>query len=186
MLLAVQRAGDSVAQEGESRRDTPKDETVEFIFEYTKDAPDRQARDIESLDTKVVQVFSAASVVIGLLGISRENLSDSAAANAFLALAVVSYVVAAGVALYHLYPTEQRRAQHVEDLWPTGWDKNVKELQHALIESIRGVNTFNKNVLVQKRNTLVAAVAATGVEVLFVGLTLVSPGLTGPSVPLCC
>ena len=60
----------------------------------------------------------------------------------------------------------------MEDLWPTGWNKNVKNFQHFLIEDIREVNTFNKNVLEQKRNTLVAAEAATGVEVLFVGLTL--------------
>ncbi len=52
----------------------------------------------------------------------------------------------------------------MEDLWSTGWNKNVKNLQHFLIEDIREVNTFNKNVLEQKRNTLVAAVAATGVE----------------------
>ncbi len=162
------------------------EKTVEFIFEYTKEAPERQGRDIDALDTKMVQVFSAASVVVGLLGVSSENLDDSPVANGFLALAVVSYVVAAAVALFHLYPKEQRRSLHVEDLWPKGWNQNVKDLQHSLIEDIREVNTFNKNVLEQKRNTLVAAVAATGVEVLFVGLTLLSPGLTGPSVPLCC
>jgi len=61
----------------------------------------------------------------------------------------------------------------VKDLWSTGRNKNVKNLQHFLIEDIREVNTFNKNVLEQKRNTLVAAKAATGVEVLFVRLTLI-------------
>lgn len=34
------------------------------------------------------------------------------------------------------------------------------------------MNTLNKNVLEEKRNTRVAAEAATGVEVLFVGLPL--------------
>ena len=60
----------------------------------------------------------------------------------------------------------------MKDLWSTGWNKNVKNLQHFLIEDIREVNTFNKNVLEQKRNTLVAAKATTGVEGPFVGLTL--------------
>src|SRR5215203_2944995 len=110
---------------------TPDDKTVEFIFEYTKDAPERQARDIDSLDTKMVQVFSAASVVVGLVGVSGNNLGNTPAANPLLALAVISYVVAAVVALFHLSPKEQRRSLHVEDLWPKGWNQSVKDIQHS-------------------------------------------------------
>jgi hypothetical protein len=164
--------------------DPPDDKTVEFIFEYTKDAPERQASDIESLDTKVVQVFSAASVVIGLLGVSTTSLRNAPATDPLLALAVASYVVTAAMALYHLYPTEQRRSQHVDELWLKGWNEEVTHIQHALIEDIREASAFNQNVLRQKRNTLVATVGATGAEVLFVGLTLLSPWLPGSGSPL--
>jgi hypothetical protein len=132
-----------------------KDETVEFIFEHTKEAPERQSRDIDALDAKMVQVFGAASVVIGLVGVSNENLGNSGAVNALLALAVASYIVAAATALFHLYPKEQRRSLHVEDLWPKAWNEDVKNIQHSLIEDIRKVHRFNATVLEQKRNTLV-------------------------------
>lgn len=156
-----------------------KEDTVRFIFQYIQGAPELQGRDIDALDTKVVQVFSAASVVIGLVGISNESLGTSRNVDVLLVLAVVSYTIAAVAALFHLSPKKQRRSLHVEDIWQKSWNEEVTDIEHALIEDIREVHNYNKGVLEKKRKTLLFTVAATGAEVLFVGLTLISSRFPG-------
>lgn len=150
------------------------EKTVEFIFDYTKEAPERQSRDLDALDNKMVQVFSAASVVIGLAGISSTTLGSTGDIDVLLTIAVITYVVAAVAALIHLSPKKQRRSLHVEELWPRCWNMKVKDIQHALIEDIRKAYSYNSQVLKRKRGTLVVAVGATGIEVVSVGITLIS------------
>jgi len=45
---------------------TPNDEALDLIYEYTKRAGEGHAGQSHSVDTKVAQVFAAASVVLGL------------------------------------------------------------------------------------------------------------------------
>jgi hypothetical protein len=51
--------------------DDIKPETLDFIFDYTRDAPERQLQDAKDLDNKMAQLFSVASVVIGLAGLAN-------------------------------------------------------------------------------------------------------------------
>ena len=71
-------------------------DVIDFIFEQGRTAADRQLRDLDSLDAKATQIFSAATVIVGLAGFSGR-------ANATLTIAVIVYVIAAYSALYALW-----------------------------------------------------------------------------------
>ena len=52
--------------------------TVEALYELVKDVPERQIDGGAALDTKMVQIFSAASIVIGLTALSFSGAPDPA------------------------------------------------------------------------------------------------------------
>jgi hypothetical protein len=47
-------------------------EVVDFIFDQGRAATDPQLRDADALDSKATQIFSAATVIIGLAGFSHQ------------------------------------------------------------------------------------------------------------------
>jgi hypothetical protein len=68
-------------------------DVVDFIFDQGRTATDRQLRDLDSLDAKATQIFSAATVIVGLAGFSGQ------ANAALLTAAVLIYVLASIAAL---------------------------------------------------------------------------------------
>ena len=151
-----------------------KQETLDFIFDYTRDAPERQLQDAKDLDNKMAQLFSVASVVIGLAGLANSNMGEGQTAWP-LVVALGLYVVAAGVALISLFPAVQWRSLHADRLWKEYWQTDVPDIKHALADDIRKVYGLNNKVLEQKTLTIKIVVVATGAEVLFVGLGLILP-----------
>src|SRR5690242_16838304 len=76
----------------------PSPETSQFILDWIKDIPEREAKDIEYLNSRVVQVFSSASVLIGLAGLSNTALPASTSQTGVQKVVVTGLVVAALVA----------------------------------------------------------------------------------------
>src|SRR4051794_31167688 len=84
---------------GEGMSDHELDpKTLDTIFNLIKDAPERQIDNANTLDTKMVQIFGAASVVIGLLGLSRNNFGSEWWITVCLICAVASYLATALIA----------------------------------------------------------------------------------------
>ena len=83
---------------------------VDFIFEQGRYATDRQLRDAEALDGKATQLFSAATVIVGLAG-----FGGNATAAVFSA-AVVVYLLVSIAAVYALWLVRFRLAV-IWDLW---------------------------------------------------------------------
>ena len=75
-------------------------ESLNLIFETTKDAPERQLHDVEAMDAKAVQVFAAASIIIGLATLIGDAGTD--VATAFLACALVAYAACVAMAMMAL------------------------------------------------------------------------------------
>ena len=55
--------------------DKPNPKTMEVLYDFLKDAPERQIENAASLDSKMVQIFGAASLVIGLVSFSSGGLA---------------------------------------------------------------------------------------------------------------
>jgi hypothetical protein len=158
---------------GEETRD-PKPETLRDIYELVKGSLDRQADEGQMLDSKMVQVFSAASVVAGLAGLSVSGGAPTDAGGAvLLALALVAYAGVAYAALRHLAPVSYWVLNY-PDIWRKSWSDEPSELHHSVIAKV--VDNYARNDLLLRRKavTIRLATAATGAEVVLVGLALSS------------
>lgn len=147
--------------------------TIDTIFGLLKDAPERQIDNANTLDTKMVHIFGAASVVIGLLGLSRNDFGPEWWIIICLIGAIVSYLATAVLAFAHLRPKVFHRSIHGDTLWPHTWDLTDIEIKHTLIADVTAAYAHNKPLLVRKSHTLAIAVVTTAAEVFLVGLAFV-------------
>ena|SRR2546428_2258957 len=155
------------------RRNETRMEALDFILNFTKDAPDRQLRDMNDLDTKVVQTFGAASVVIGLAGLSSVQATAKPIVIGLLADAVFSYVVVAGLAIWHQFAKHVNPGRYAATLWENFWDSPVQDIKHGLVDAISKAYKHNIEVLKGKALTSKLALLTTGVEVSLVAAALV-------------
>jgi len=146
--------------------------TVETIFDLVKNIPERQLDNANTLDTKMVQVFSAAGVVIGLLGLSSGALGEAPWITTCLISALFFYSVTAFTAFLHLRPKPFRRSLHGDSLWNETWQLTQIEVQHTVIADVAKAYSHNRLLLSKKARTLSIAVFATAIEVVSVGLAL--------------
>ena len=79
-------------------------DTLDFLFEYTREAPQRQLAAMDALDNKAFALFSASAVVVGLASVGiwgRQEVPSGA--GVLLVLAVAAFIVVA-------YTARQRQA----------------------------------------------------------------------------
>ena len=149
------------------------DDTLEFIYNHIREAPQHQQRTREGLDTKMVQIFGAASIVIGLAGVSSRELDGGDAVDILLVGAVVAYVASAFTAFFHLRVRKFRLSLQAHALWRNYWLSEPKDVKHALVQDISEAYEHNKRLLDQKAETIVVGLVATGLEVALVGAALI-------------
>ena len=56
-------------------------DSLDFILDHIREAPEKQIQTAEALDAKMVQIFVSASIVIGLVGLSSSSLSSRTMGN---------------------------------------------------------------------------------------------------------
>jgi hypothetical protein len=150
----------------------PPPETVDFIFQYIKDAPERQLAGSEALDAKMVQIFTAASVIIGLAGLTSGSQKPVSAV--LLVFAVIAYVGGAGCALVQLWARDYRRSLQADELWRKLWASPVSDVKHSLVHDIAASYVHNAKLNRHKKWTVRLALIAVAVEVVFVGSAIVA------------
>lgn len=167
----VEKKGEELS---EGRKYNP--ETFKEIYELTRGSLDRQVDQGQMLDAKMVQIFSAASIIIGLAGFSVSGgaVRDVAVGVLLaLALALASYGAVAYVAFRNLAPSTYQLLYY-PDVWRRSWDEEPDELHHSVITKIAGNYERNALVLVGKAKALRIAIGAAGIEVALVGIALIS------------
>lgn len=145
-------------------------ETLDFILEYTKAAPGRQGETSQAIDTKALQVFAAASVVLGLA--AAGPLRHGVAAW-LLGAALVVYAIAAGAAFSVLRTRDFRVVDDGDRIWTRYYDAELEDVKHALVDDITSACAENAVLLGSKGKALKWLVAATAAEVLLVGLAVI-------------
>ena len=152
----------------------PNPETLEEIYNLVRGSLDRQADEGQMLDSKMVQIFSAASVVAGLAGFS---ISSGAVMNTpaavLLFLAFVAYAVVAYVAFKHLTPKTYYLLNY-PDVWRKSHSDTPSELHHSVITKVTKEYERNRSTLIDKAVLIRLATAAAGAEVVLIGLTITS------------
>ena len=156
--------------EGENEDET-NSESLDLILELTKGGPESQLRDVDALDAKTVQVFAAASIVIGLATLVGDR--GGTASTVLLLLALGSFVVSVGAAAVGVFVRDFRKSYQADYLWGHFWDRPAQELKHSVVADIAAAYTHNKTVIETKARAAQVAVIMTGLEALLVGLALV-------------
>ena len=149
-------------------------DSLEFILDHIRAAPEKQIQAMDTLDAKMIQFFISASIVIGLAGLS--SASGTARWEVIpLALALLAYVSVAAVAIIHLWPRDIRWNLHADSLWPEYGQYDVEDIREVLAQDTSKAYAFNKRVLDAKANTILKALIGTGLEVIFVGIAIAMP-----------
>ena len=149
-------------------------DSLEFVLDHIRDAPEKQIQAIDTLDTKMIQIFVSASIVIGLAGLSSASGSERWEVVP-LVLALLAYVSVAAVAIIHLWPRDIRWNLHADSLWPEYGKYDVEDIREVLAQDTSKAYAFNKRVLDAKANTILKALIGTGLEVIFVGIAIAMP-----------
>jgi hypothetical protein len=156
--------------ESESKDNKLKQDTLNFILEYTKGAPEQQFRDAEALDSKSVQALSIASVVIGLLGFAvGHSYTNSLLFILLPCLAGLAYLGVVISCFLHLGTKLFHRSLHADTLWQDYWNEEVIDIKHSLVASIGEAYTYNKDKLQAKAITLNWALGCLSLESLCAG-----------------
>lgn len=145
-------------------------ETLDFIIETTKAGPEGQARDVDAIDAKTINVFSAASVVIGLASFARDF--GSWPTTVLFGIALGAYAVAVVGVVLAIKVREIRFTSHASHLWAMYQHAEPETIKKALAQDI--AETYDENNVIMKRKTLGARIAifATATESLLVGAGL--------------
>jgi hypothetical protein len=147
---------------------TLQPETLDFIYEASRSTLQNQVEAATAMDSKAIQVFSVASVVIGLAAAGGIR----SAPRTLGILLVLAYLVAAVTALAALWVRTFRVTDGTEQLWRRYWADPVDEIKHAAIADVAEGEIENRDLLADKRKLLGYAIGATGVESVLVGILL--------------
>ncbi len=148
-------------------------ETLDFIYEHVRDAPAQQRQTRDSLDTKMVQIFGAASIVIGLVGVSSGELDGGGMVDALLIAAVTAYVATALITFYGVQVRRFRRSVQADELWNRYWWRKPDEAKHAIVHDVGKAYGHNRGLLRDKARAVRAGVLSAGLEVALVAIALI-------------
>lgn len=146
------------------------------IFELVKEAPEQQINSASSLDSKIVQVFGAASVVMGFLGLSSSN--DLVGGYWWMLVlligALAAYMFTAVVTFRHLEPKEFWRNLEVSRwLSPTYQNLDEDGFRRLAIVDTGRAYTHNNKIIEAKSRYMRCALVSTAVEVFLVAVVLI-------------
>lgn len=148
-------------------QDAPQDDepekSVEFIFGFVKDFPERQAHDWEAMETKAVQILTAASVVVGLASLGARSDTLPVVQAVIFGLGLVAYLVVVQRVAAVLGIRDIRRSRQAKFLWDNRRTP-VKDLQASMVEDI--IKAYGENVaaLEEKAHNITLALRALAVE----------------------
>jgi hypothetical protein len=155
--------------------DEPSDETVAFLFDLAKDTPDRTITQVQSLQGRVTQAFTAGSVLIGFAAFATvPGAHLTHATLGALAMAGLAYFVLAAAAIGTLRPTWGYGLPNPATLWNNYRSYPVRSIQEAFITALVRDWPDNLRSVTRAQWTARIAVVCLVAEVgaLTVGLTL--------------
>jgi hypothetical protein len=147
-------------------------ETLDFIFEQVRDAPSEQLQAVDALDAKMVQVFGAAAVTLGLA--AAGTAGHGTTRGVFIIVAVVAFGVVACAAIYSLWVRRFGVSIAADQLWRRYWRDEVGNIKHAIVADVADAYSKNAALLAHKRVALRWALIALAVEAAAIGASIIA------------
>jgi hypothetical protein len=142
-------------------------EALELIYEQTRGGPARQQTSFDSIDAKAVQVFAAASVVLGL-GTFTTATHLRGIATLLYVFAVLAYVAAGRAAWAILRVRSFRVVDGADRWWPTHRHADPGYLLEQLLDDLATAFQENRARLATKGHPLDLLLSATAIEAVLV------------------
>lgn len=144
-------------------------ETLKLLVDLAKDTPGEQVRLGASMDGKLVQVFAAATILIGLAATASGN---DAIPSYLVFAAVGAYVGTAAASIYGLWVRTMRVSDTPNELWTKLYDVDPDDARHSVIADLADGYPENEGTLDCKRLALKIALILTGVEAFLMGVAV--------------
>ena len=150
----------------------PQPETLDFLFDQIIEADDRQLAAQQSLDQKVIQVFTGSGIVLGFAAFLATSDVPGGAIG-FLIAAGALFLVLGLVTFWHLWPRRFYITRHGADLWAQYWSDSVPVIKHAMVDY--AVYAYEQNARALRRQVfrLQAVLALAGLEVTCVAVAII-------------
>lgn len=148
----------------------PNPATLEYLLEVVRGAPAAQIAQSDKLDGKTINVFGAATVILGLLASGRPTVHPS---HHVFVTAIVIYLVAAVASLAGLWVRPFRVIDNPITLWADLYDVEPHAARWSIMDRLVEDSAKNERTLRSKMITLSIALVATGGEVLLIAIAAV-------------
>jgi hypothetical protein len=149
----------------------PLDATLDLLYEHTRSGPARQSSTADAIDAKAVQVFAAASVVLGLGTFTTSNLNGLTAV--LYGLAAVAYIFAGGATWRILQARAFRVTDGADRWWPSHRLVEATFLREQLLDDLASAFDANRKLLEAKGKPLNPLLVATGIEAVLVAAAVI-------------
>jgi hypothetical protein len=150
---------------------TPTPETLDLLFELSKQAPEEQLRASDAVDSKIFQAFAAASVLVGLAAVSGVKHSNVTAA--FVSAAVLAFLVVAASAIWALWTRRYRVTIGPQQLWDRYWSDTPDVIKHAFVADVASGYVENEANIREKHKALAVTLLALLMEAAAIGVALI-------------
>jgi hypothetical protein len=158
-------------------------QALSFILDWVKDTPERQSRDTEYLNSKVLQVFTAASILIGFVGFSNTvapgpSPSRNPVVTALVVLALVTYLVVTLFTFFTIRTTALSVTRLGYELWQKYWKDEEDTIKRGLVQVVGEAYAKNEPILRRKSRNIQVVLILTGIEALFATVAVAYARLT--------
>ncbi|HVA21105.1 MAG TPA: hypothetical protein VNN74_03285 [Candidatus Micrarchaeia archaeon] len=152
-----------------------------MIYQHLRGAPASRIHDGQRQEAKAVNLFAAATVLVGLAGISQPHSGSWRWLIVLLsACAAIAYATVVGATVFTLWPRAYRAADYDESLWLRFWDMTPTAIQHAVVEDITAGSKTNKVANAAREVGVYWVLGATAAEALFVaGVVILARAVLG-------
>lgn len=152
-------------------------QTLDLIFEHVKDAPEKQVEDVGAIDAKFIQVFAAASVLLGAIALVDSKHGD-AWGTRLTVVALALYLVMAVVSFIHLRPITLHGARYADTLWDDFENDEPAVLKKGIVLKVKEDYAYNRTLIEKKARTLKLGLALTAGEAVLVAIAVLISRLT--------
>jgi hypothetical protein len=152
----------------------PIAETVDLIYERLKDASEAVIAQVQSLDGKAIQAFSAATVLIGLVAVMAGIRKPPSSVHMYLTLSLGGYVATVILTAVHLWPRRVRGTRWAFILWTQHYLDEPFALKKLICEKIEGDTVKNGKLTTWKTRTLSGVLLATAFQGVCVALAVLA------------
>jgi len=156
--------------------DVPNAATLDLIFDHVKDAPEKQGQDLTDLDSKAMQVFAGASVILGA-GALIDTKHGGGWSTALLIGALTIYGAMAFFSYVNLRTVELRGSRYADTLWDDFKEDSPDDIKLGVVLKVAEDYRYNREILKNKANGLNLALFLTALEAMFVAGAVLSSRL---------